>query len=134
MKVLKREDRITATDARVLFVVHDEPEAIRDMMLAELEVPYPVLVDADRTAYDAWGLGRISWSKLWLDPNMWKQYASAMLGDGERIRGSGKDTRQLGGDFIVDRDGIVIYSRPQERDDRPAVGKLVEILESANGS
>lgn len=113
-----------------MFVVHDEPRKVRRLLLRELECPFPVLVDTDRTAYARWGLRRASFREIWLDPNVWRQYAQ-LLGGGERLRGRGTDVRQLGGDFVVDGDGRLLYARPQHRDDRPPVGRLLNILEAS---
>jgi hypothetical protein len=52
-----------------------------------------------------------------------------LIAAGERPGRLGRDTRQLGGDFIVDPDGIVVYARPQRRDDRPPVGRLLRLIE-----
>lgn len=128
MKVVKREDRLRAVDGLAVFVVHDEPQLIRDTMLEGVDVPFPVLVDRDRRSYDGWGLRRASFSDIWLDPNLYKQYARLLL-SGERLRTRGRDPRQLGGDFVVGPDGRLVYARPQERDDRPPVGELVEHVE-----
>ena len=51
---------------------------------------------------------------------------------GERLRPLGRDTLQLGGDFVVNPDGIVTYARPQRRDDRPPVSVLVDELRAAS--
>jgi hypothetical protein len=115
-----------------LFVVHDEAETIRRTMLQGLEVPFPVLLDHDRSSYAAWGLGRATWWRVYLDPQVWRQYAR-LLRQGEKWRGSGGDTLQLGGDFVVSPQGRIVYSRPQRADDRPPVGLLVKALEEAAG-
>ncbi len=99
-------------------------------MLEGLEVPFPVLVDLQRRAYREWGLKRIPFWRLYLDPRVWLQYAKLLLG-GERLRQGGRDTRQLGGDFVVDRAGKIVYSRPQQADDRPPVGVLMKVVEKA---
>jgi hypothetical protein len=125
--VRDRADRLHAADATALFVVHDEPDLIRQQLLADIEAPFPMLVDRHRTAYATWGLGRAPWWRIWLDPAVWGSYAR-LLGSGERVRGSGKDVLQLGGDFVVAPDGSVAYSRPQQRDDRPPVGELLAVI------
>lgn len=85
--------------AQALFVVHDEAEQVRDVLLAGIDaMPFPVLVDELRAAYRAWGLGRAPWWRVWLDPAVWAQYA-ALLRGGARLRGAGRDTLQLGGDY-----------------------------------
>lgn len=114
-------------DARALFVVHDEPARIRRQLLAGLEVPFPVLIDRDRSAYARWGMGRASWGRIWLDPVVWRSYVT-LLRSGERFRGSGTEVLQLGGDFVVAPDGALAYSRPQRRDDRRPVGELLAVV------
>lgn len=116
--------------ATAVFVVHDEPAQVRAGMLEDLEVPFPVLVDQQRHAYAAWGMERVSWWKIWLDPQVWKAYAGLLAG-GARLRAGGQDVLQMGGDFIVAKDGTITYSRPQERDDRPPVGRLLALVDEA---
>jgi hypothetical protein len=130
VKVLHLRRRIAAANGEAVFVVHDPPDRVRAGMLAGLEVPWPVLVDLDRDAYRAWGLGRARLVDVWLSPATWAQYAR-LLASGERLRPLGRDTLQLGGDFVVDPDGHVAYARPQRRDDRPPVVELLEALERA---
>ena len=45
------------------------------------------------------------------------------------VRRPTEDTRQLGGDVVVDRDGRLAYLfRSSEPDDRPAVDELVDAI------
>src|SRR5262249_22680677 len=55
VKVLHHPERIDELGT-VLFVAFDRPERLRDSLLRGLDVPYPVLVDPERSAYRAWGL------------------------------------------------------------------------------
>jgi len=131
VKVLSQKPKLDGLGATALFVVHDDPTLIRRGLLDGLEVPYPVLVDRERGAYRGWGLRRSSRAGVWLDPRVWARYA-ALVARGERLRPFGRDTLQLGGDFVVDPDGIVTYARPQRRDDRPPVSVLVHELRAAS--
>lgn len=128
MKVLRRRDRLDEAGATAVFVVHDPPARVRATMLADLDVDLPVLVDLDREAYAAWGLRRASFLTIFADPKVWIQYGRMLL-SGERLRASGRDPLQLGGDFVVDATGTVVYARPQRRDDRPPVGALLDRIE-----
>lgn len=128
MKVSSHAERLTAANATAAFVVHDDADAVRRLLLRGMDCPFPLLRDPARTAYRLWGLRRASFPRVWLDPAVWRQYAH-LLGEGERLRGMGADVRQLGGDFVVDRDGRILYSRPQRRDDRPPVGLLLQAVE-----
>ncbi len=73
------------------------------------------------------GVSRGSRLRVWLDPGIWLTYAR-LLAVGNRVRGLGEDTLQLGRDFVVWRDGSIVYSRPQSRDDRPPVGELPDAV------
>ena len=127
MKVLKQREKLESAGATAVFVVHDDPDSVRAGLLRDLDVPFAVLVDLDREAYRAWGLRRSSVAGVWLDPRVWVRYARLMIG-GERIRSLGRDTLQLGGDFVIAADGRVAYARPQQRDDRPPVAVLTRHL------
>lgn len=129
MKVLHHQERIDQVGTAV-FVAFDAPERLRASLVHSVDVPYPVLVDRDRGAYRTWGLGRGSLLTIWGDPGVWRRYASE-LARGARLRRPGTDTLQLGGDFVVDGAGTVVYSRPQRRDDRPPVAELLHALERA---
>lgn len=133
MKVRDRWDRWAAIDAAALFVVFDDPDLIRRTMLDGIdpdELPFPVLVDRSRETYDRWGLIRARRRDIWLDPNVYKVYWR-LLRAGDKLRPGGSDLLQLGGDFIIAPDGTIAYARPQQRDDRPPVG---ELLQAARGT
>ncbi len=129
MKVLYHRQRIDAAGTAV-FVAFDDAGRLRESLLHGLDVPYPLLVDPERLAYRAWGLERGSLLRIWGDPLVWLRYARE-LAHGVHLRRPGWDTLQLGGDFVVDRAGTVVYSRPQRGDDRPPVGELGRALEHA---
>ena len=60
------------------------------------------------------------------------RYASA-LARGTRIQRPVEDTRQLGGDALVN-DGVVLRLwRPRSPDDRPAVADMLEALRELSG-
>lgn len=128
MKVINHADRLDHAGGTAVFVVHDHPDLVRTTMLSGISCPFPVLLDDDREAYRTWGLPRASFARVWLDPYVWRQYAQ-LLTAGERLRGLGRDPRQLGGDFVVDGRGRIVYARRQHRDDRPPVGELLTVIE-----
>ena len=129
VKVLHHRRRVDALGTAV-FVAFDPPQLLERTLLRGLELPYPLLVDPERSAYRAWGLGRGSVLGVWADLRVWLRYARE-LARGERLRRPGSDTLQLGGDFVIDPKGAVAYSRPQRRDDRPPVAELLQALERA---
>ena len=91
--------------------------------------PFAVLADPERTAYDAFALKRLSWLQV---------FSPATVKLHWRLRREGKmredygrdDIYQGGGDFLIDRDGNLLFAhRSRDPADRPAVTKLLEILD-----
>lgn len=76
----------------------------------ELDLPFPVLADPERVAYRAYGLPETS-PRAMLRPASGVALARAMLGGHRGGRPVG-DPRQLGGAFVIDRQGIVRLSHP----------------------
>ena len=131
--MLKQRERVEAAGATAIFVVHDDAALVRRTMLAGIDVCFPVLVDRRRDAYEAWGLKRAPWVRIWADPRVWARYLAVVI-RGHRPRRVGADTLQLGGDFVLDSRGVVVYSRPQRTDDRPPVAHLLRALRDAASS
>ncbi len=99
--------------------------------LAETEVPFPLLVDPARKAYQAYGLEH-SLLRSWGPKNLW-YYLKARL-TGRQAHHTGADTSQLGGDFIVDASGVIrLAHRSQDPTDRPPVADLLTVLRQLQG-
>jgi hypothetical protein len=89
-----------------------------------------VLVDPTRAVYRAYGLGRGSVRKVW-GPKTWWAYAK-LIGRGRHFQLPTEDTLQLGGDFVVGRDGRLVYVfRSDDPDDRPTVDDLLVAVRNA---
>jgi hypothetical protein len=87
-------------------------------------MPFPVLADEERVAYRSYGLGRGPWWRIW-GPATVRAYAPLVL-RGARLQRPTEDTLQLGGDFVVGRDGRIVYAyRSKGPGDRPTVDDLV---------
>jgi peroxiredoxin len=88
---------------------------------------FDVLLDRDRSVYKAYGLERSYWRSRNIKTR-WV-YIKAWL-SGQKVHDSyGDDTSQLGGDFIVDRSGILRLVYPsQDPTDRPPVDDLINML------
>ena len=133
MKVLERIERIEAAGGSVLAVVFDAPERVLAGMMRGLDPPFPVLVDRERRAYAGWRLGRAPRRTLVTRPGWIRAYAEALVRRGESLARPGSDILQLGGDFVVGRDGRLVLSRAQRHfDDRPPAGALVTALEESS--
>ncbi len=95
-----------------------------------LGLPYPALADEKRDAYRAYGLGRGRWWRIW-GPGTVRAYIR-LLGHGSRLHRPTEDTLQLGGDFVVGRDGRLVYVyRSRRPSDRPSVDDLIAAVQGA---
>lgn len=95
------------------------------------QLPFPVLVDPDRSTYQAYGLGRATFAKVW-NLAVARRYFEILRSNGlSGLARPTEDTRQLGGDFIIDTDGTLAYGHWSEGPaDRPSVDELAAVLES----
>ena len=85
-----------------------------------------MLVDSDLRVYQAYGLKHSFW-RSWSPRTIW-YYARAILRR-EKWPESHEDTHQLGGDFIVDSQGILRMSHPSaEPTDRPSLTAILAVL------
>jgi len=83
-----------------------------------------VLSDPERAAYRAFGLGRGSVARVWLDPRVWIRYVWLILAGG-RPEAAHEDTLQLGGDALVDAGGRIAWIyRSRGPEDRPTIDQI----------
>jgi alkyl hydroperoxide reductase subunit AhpC len=78
--------------------------------IKELDLPYPVLSDANRAAYRAYKTIEAG-AKEFLSP----KGATAMIGSMLRGNRGGKpvgNVQQLGGVYVIDQDGMLRWSKP----------------------
>ncbi len=116
-------------DAAVVVIAFSAPEHIAAYQRDRLS-PLVVLVDQDRRSYRAYALGKGSVWSVW-GPNVWLAYAR-LLRKGRRLQRPTDDTLQLGGDFVVGRDGSVAFAfSSSDPDDRPSVDDLVSATRRA---
>ncbi|MCI0551798.1 MAG: hypothetical protein L0287_12660, partial [Anaerolineae bacterium] len=92
---------------------------------------FTVLLDRERAAYKAYQLER-SRLRSWHPRVVWIYFKRWFQG-GEFYDSHGDDTSQLGGDFIVDKHGILRLVHPSyDPTDRPQVDELVKALKQTN--
>lgn len=93
-----------------------------------LQLPFPILSDPERDVYNAYGLSRGNWFRMFAPKTVWtylKHFAR-----GRRYHHAVSDWRQLGADFILRDDGIVLFEhRGQAPHDRSTVETLIAELD-----
>jgi hypothetical protein len=95
---------------------------------------FNVLLDRERSVYQAYGLERSFFRSRNLRTRWY--YLQALLSGKKTHEADGEDTSQLGGDYIVDKNGILRLVYPShDPTDRPPVEDLLKIFQaiSTNG-
>lgn len=88
---------------------------------------WPLLVDVSRELYASYGMLRGSWRNI-LGPSAWWAYAK-LLARGRRLQRSSGDVQQLGGDVLIDPEGIVrLHHIGNGPADRPTVETLLAVV------
>lgn len=124
-QVAAQQAQLQALAAEVLLISF-EGRQFAGPWLRQMEVPFTMLIDETRAAYQAYGLKRSFWHS-WGLKNLW-YYAKALF-KGRHIERVRSDSTQLGGDFIVDAGGTVRFSHAsQDPTDRPDVEQLLSVL------
>lgn len=120
-----RQRQAELKPARVVVITFaDAPKAARALQ-AWLSV-FDVWVDPKREAYRAWGLG--SRRLCLLNLGTVRLYARSLL-RGKRWRPLQWDLTQLGGDAVLDADGVVrLWHAGRTPDDRPPIGELIRAV------
>ena len=119
-------------DLRVAVVSFAEPVTL-ELYSRASPYPFEFYGDHEREAYAAFGFGRGSVARVWLDPRVWVAGARGVSRGGHTGLPS-EDTLQLGGDVLADADGIVTWVYPSDGpDDRPDVAEIAA-ARSANGN
>ena len=101
-------------------------------------LPFPVVTDPDRLAYRAYGLGRGSIARVYGRRTV-RRYlelfrSGSASGPGRLSKLAGlarpiEDPLQLGGDFVIDPEGRLVYGFwGAGPDDRPTVDMLVRAV------
>lgn len=121
------------TDVAIALITFTQTEQLVSYR-GEHDLPFPILLDPDRSTYHAYGLGRASTARVWSIGTL-RRYAQILRRDGRSaLRRPSEDTRQLGGDFVIGPDGRLAWGFWSEGpDDRPSVDQLLDAVRFASG-
>ena len=112
---------------RFLAISFETPEALRAQSRRLHEAFFEVCSDPDRRLYAAFGLPRLATRDLLGRRTLLFYLGKALRGRWQRRVGS--DVHQMGGDFILDREGRLRFAfRSQEPADRPDARWLIREL------
>jgi peroxiredoxin len=123
--VEKKADEIRHLWAEVLVVTQASPPQLT-AFLRDHPTPFRLAGDPTRGAYRRFQLGRTSWGTILRPRSIWHYLKLLFRGWTPQRPGREEDVLQLGGDFILNEEGQVVYSHPsKDSTDRPAVDQLV---------
>ena len=119
-------DELQRLAVRVVVVTFEEKRRAA-LYVEQTALEWPLVIDPTRSLYQAYGMERADWSTL-LGPATWIVYAKLMF-QGRRPRASTGDVKQLGGDVLIDPEGIVrLHHVGDGPADRPPVQALLDIV------
>ncbi len=132
-QVCARREEFEQADVRIFVVSFTDNLEWAEQWIEETCQAFPLLLDPERQLYQAFGLER-SLLRSWNLRTLWR-YARYVL-SGRKLKGIKGDSAQLGGDFLLDGSGSLIFAyRSHDPTDRPSVDRLmqaVNTLPSAN--
>ena len=119
-----RYDDFREAGSEVTVVSFAEGKAL-EHYARDLRLPFPLLSDAERIAYEAYGLRKGGLWSIFGPKTVW-EYVK-LMSRGRLFRGVQADPFQLGGDFVIDGKGIVRFAhRSEDPADRPSMDRLLE--------
>ena len=128
VQVAKAIDRFKEANCGVVVVSQGKPQ-----ILAHFEkknaLPFPTLGDPERVAYKAFGLERtwfFTFMKPWI---LWQYVVRIFTGTPVRMPYLSEDVMQLGGDFLLDQTGKVLWSfKSKDPTRRPSVEEMLKAV------
>jgi len=127
-----RYDTITnKLGAEVLAVSFADPDTV-ERYREFLRLPFPVGSDEPKKFYDIWEMKQGSWFQVF-HPTVLAKYAKLIWNGARRGRANqNDDLKQMGGDFVVNKEGIVTFAFSSPRSSvRPPIDTLMTELENA---
>ena len=129
-QLCQHTDELEELETEVLLVSFSSQGYAR-RWIKEVCAPFRLLLDRERQVYRTYGLESSllrSWSL-----KMVRSYVHLMRA-GRKWRGIKGNSVQMGGDFIVDAEGIVrLAYRSEDPTDRPTVEQLMNVLRRISG-
>lgn len=131
IKTIQARDAIAEIGGSVVFVVYNDPELVMSRMMHDLDLPYVLMVDADRQAYERWGMGQATWRSKLMPSLYWATLKTVfmVITGRERPLKEVAGPRQLGGDFVVDHEGRLAFeNRMKSFHDRASIDDLLTAM------
>ena len=125
----KQFHKFTKHNATILVISFAQTSELEGFK-SYLNLSFEMASDPSHAAYESYGLKRATFFSIW-HPKVIVKYATLLLKGRELQSSSGTvDLAQLGGDFVIDGNGKVLYAFTSDRADlRPSAKELLNALE-----
>lgn len=123
--MIERRAELEELGAAAVAVGFSPPGALA-ALAGQLHWPWPFLSDVERVLYGRLGLPRATLRDVYT-PATLRRYAAA-LARGRVIRRPVEDTRQLGGDAVLEDSVVVRVWRSASPDDRPPAAAVIDVI------
>jgi peroxiredoxin len=131
VRLAEKHPRLREVDTSVIVVSFERMDRV-SWLQDRLQLPFTFVLDPERKAYEAFGLGRASFLRSYGYPEVVAFYARALFRGRVPDLHRRQDRRQLGGDFVIDRNGVVVFAHPESGpEDRADVLDLMNEAERA---
>ncbi|MCU0705170.1 MAG: AhpC/TSA family protein [Fimbriiglobus sp.] len=91
------------------------------------KLPFPIVGDPERQVYHAFGLNRVSFLTFLMPWVLWKYVVKVFTGTPVRMPYMSEDVTQLGGNFLLDQAGNVLWEyRSKNPTNRPSVEQMLK--------
>ena len=108
-------------------VVTFQSGSVLEAYVRETRFEWPILIDSSLGMYQAYGMDRGHWWSIF-GPLAWWAYVKLLL-LGRRLRMPSGDVSQLGGDVIIDPEGIIrLHHVSAGPGDRPTIHGLLDTV------
>ena len=129
LQLQQRKAELEELGVKVYIVTFDDNSLAR-RYVEENAPDWPLLLDPGRTVYRRFGMGRANWWTLAKPSTLWKYFV--MWCKGTKPQKVGSDVHQLGGDVLVDPEGVLRLDYvSKEPHDRPDIDTIIEIVRGA---
>ena len=130
MSQLRQQEKSLQQSGVQVAVVTFDADFMALAYVKETQLPWPLLVDKDRELYRRYQMTRGGWWSIYGPLSIWR-YIRLVLRH-RRWHDPGSDYRQLGGDVLIDPEGIVrlhfVSSSPH---DRPTPEAILDVVNAA---
>ena len=125
-------DEFAAAGCSILVVAQARPEVLL-RYLSRSAWHVPIVSDPELAGYRAFGLERTGRLTFFRPKVLWGYFRGMFRGYGVKTPYEGEDMLQLGGDFVLDRLGRVVFAHPSaDPTDRPTIAAIHEAIRGAS--